>query len=71
MFLIEKKIRKLSPELQQEVYNFVDFLIEKKEKKTMYKDQKRPYGLCKGEIKITDDFQQPLDDDILKEWGML
>ena len=71
MFLIEKKIKKLSPELQQEVYDFVEFLIEKKGKKIVHKNQKRPYGRCKGEIKIADDFQQPLDDDILKEWGML
>jgi len=71
MFLIEKKLKKLSPELQQEVYNFVDFLIEKEEKATLLKDKKRPYGLCKGEIKMADDFLQPVSDDILQEWGIL
>ncbi len=30
--------------------------------------QPRPFGLCAGEFTVPDDFDQPLPDDILKEF---
>lgn len=68
MTIIEEKIKNLPPELQHEVVDFIDYLLEKKVKK---RKGKRPYGMAKGEIKLADDFTAPLDEEILKEWGML
>ena len=65
---IEKKVQNLPPDLQNEVIDFIDFLVEKKMKS---QTGKRPFGLCHGEIKIADDFNAPIDDDTLKSWGML
>jgi antitoxin (DNA-binding transcriptional repressor) of toxin-antitoxin stability system len=30
--------------------------------------QQRPYGLCKGQFTVPNDFDQPLPDDVLKEF---
>ena len=31
----------------------------------------RPFGLCAGEFEVPDDFDDPLPDDILREFGSL
>lgn len=68
MHKIEEKIQKLPPDLQNEVIDFIDFLINKKSRS---QKGKRPFGLCHGQIKIADDFSKPIDDETLKSWGML
>ncbi len=68
MILLEKKLKELSPDLQKEALDFIDFLIENKMK--IKKNHKRPFGLCKGEIIIHDDFYKPMSKEELKEWGI-
>ena len=68
MHTIEEKIQNLPPDLQNEVIDFIDYLINKK---MANQKGKRPFGLCRGQIKIADDFNEPIDDDTLKSWGML
>lgn len=65
----EKILKELSIESQIELKDFINFLLEKEKKRIKHK--KRLYGLCKGEIKISDDFSSPIDEALLKEWGML
>jgi hypothetical protein len=62
-------IKKLSLEKAKEVEDFIEFLIQKEQNQPTRKN--RPFGLCKGEFQISDDFNEPLDKNILKEWGML
>lgn len=54
------KLSSLSPDLKKEVADFIDFLQHKS--KSDKKQLKRPTGLAKGMIKISDDFDEPLDD---------
>ncbi|MBN2440217.1 MAG: DUF2281 domain-containing protein [Spirochaetales bacterium] len=68
MSIIEKKIQDLPPDLQNEVIDFIDYLINKK---MVRQKGKRPFGLCHGQIKIADDFNNPIDDETLESWGML
>jgi antitoxin (DNA-binding transcriptional repressor) of toxin-antitoxin stability system len=35
---------------------------------TKNKKPRRPFGLCKGEFVVPDDFNDPLPDDILNRW---
>ena len=65
---LSKKIKELPPGLQHEAIDFIEFLLAKYKNK---KKGKRPFGLCKGEIKISKDFYEPIDDETLKSWGML
>ncbi len=68
--VIEKKLKRLPLNLQKEVSDFVEFLIQKNEKSES-EQSKRPYALCKGEIKISDDFNASMPEDVMKEWGIL
>lgn len=58
------KIDKLTPEMLEEVNKFLDYILfinsnnntEKLEKK------RNGFGIAKGKITITDDFNEPIDD---------
>ncbi|MCB0375085.1 MAG: DUF2281 domain-containing protein [Sinomicrobium sp.] len=54
------KLSSLSPDLKKEVADFIDFLQHKSKRDK--KQSKRPAGLARGMIKISDDFDDPLDD---------
>jgi hypothetical protein len=54
------KISVLPSDLQSEVNDFVDFLLSKKKKDA--KAKKPVYGCAKGEIYISKDFDEPLED---------
>ncbi len=58
---IHTKLETLTPDLKEEVNDFIDFLIEKssKEKKKKIIPQ---FGSAKGKIKMSPDFDEPLDD---------
>jgi prevent-host-death family protein len=38
---------------------------------TAASDGQRPFGLCAGEFRIPDDFDNPLPDEVLREFGSL
>jgi hypothetical protein len=55
------KLETLPPDLKSEASDFIDFLIEKTKKKN--KDNAVPkFGGLKGKIKISSDFDAPLED---------
>jgi len=54
------KISVLPTDLQSEVNDFVDFLLNKRKKET--KKKKTIFGCAKGEIYISPDFDEPLED---------
>ena len=64
--LIEKW-RNLPLDKQQQVLRFVESLDQHK-----LEIKQRPFGLCKGEFAVPDDFNEPLPDDILDlfEWDL-
>ncbi len=55
-----EKWRSLSLDKQQQVLQFVESLKEQKSEV-----KQRPFGLCKGEFTVPDDFNEPLPDEIL------
>lgn len=55
------KLESLTPELRSEANDFIDFLIEKAEKKSV-KSQSAKFGSLKGKIKLSDNFDAPLED---------
>ncbi|WP_026904086.1 type II toxin-antitoxin system VapB family antitoxin [Pedobacter glucosidilyticus] len=56
---ILEKIRLIPEKYQQEV---VDFILEKKVKKTVISSKKRPLGLLEGKMKMSDSFDDPFED---------
>lgn len=54
------KINYLPADLKSEVNDFIDFLLSKKQKKEKKKIPK--FGCAKGQIYISPDFDEPLDD---------
>ena len=58
--LIEKW-RNLPSDKQQQVLKFVESLDQHKQEEI----KQRPFGLCKGEFVVPDDFNEPLPDEIL------
>lgn len=58
--LIEK-IKKLPVTYQKEVENFVDSIFETKINISQI-EKKRTLGLLKGKMKMSDDFDSPLED---------
>jgi hypothetical protein len=57
------EIMSLPKELQKEVALFVSFLKEKKQKVSQGKGKAtRTSGLAKGLVKMSDDFDEPLED---------
>lgn len=59
---IFEKIRLIPENYQQEVVDFIDFILEKKVKKTTISQNQRPLGLLKGMMKMSDTFDEPLED---------
>jgi len=57
---IYTKLESLPQNLKQEVSDFVDFLFEKSSKKP--KKITPQFGSAKGKIKMSPDFDAPLDD---------
>ncbi|OCQ96778.1 hypothetical protein BCD64_14300 [Nostoc sp. MBR 210] len=59
------KLQTLAPEQQQQVLDFVEFLIQKyaQPEKTQETPQQRILGLHEGEIWMSDDFNDPLPDE--------
>ncbi|WP_316791486.1 DUF2281 domain-containing protein [Pedobacter frigoris] len=55
------KLETLPPELKSEASDFIDFLIEKAKKKKL-KAPTPKFGSLKGKIKLSDDFDAPLED---------
>ncbi|MCF0056938.1 DUF2281 domain-containing protein [Dyadobacter sp. CY356] len=58
--LIEK-VKKLPPSDQKEVEDFVDSILQKKINLPAI-EKKRTLGLLKGKMKMSEDFDAPLDD---------
>lgn len=58
--LIEK-VKKLPAAFQKEVEDFVDSIFEKKINLSKI-EKKRTLGLLKGKMKMSDDFDAPLED---------
>lgn len=54
------KISSLPSEIKSEVNDFIDFLLTKRKKKMVKKKPK--FGCAKGQIYISPDFDDPLDD---------
>lgn len=52
------EFQSLPDELKQQVADFIHFLNQKK----LQKPKKRKAGLAKGKIKMTSDFDAPLED---------
>ena len=62
---ILQKYNYLPLELRKEVVDFIEFLIQKNQKKqTLETPPKRPsnFGSAKGLITMSDDFNEPLDE---------
>ncbi len=55
-----EKIKKVPAAYQQQVEDFVDFILEKKNKSVS--DSERKFGLLKGKLKMSADFDEPLED---------
>lgn len=56
---LQIEINSLPAHLRQEVADFVAFLKSKSAKKTKLKS--REFGIAKGKIQLSDDFDEPLD----------
>jgi hypothetical protein len=61
-FQILEKIKMIPVAYQQEVEDFIDFILQKKVDKKDKEKSKRKLGLLKGKMKMSDDFNAPLDD---------
>lgn len=61
---ILKKIEKLPFNLQKEVSEFVDYLLykSKKHKEKLPIVKQSGFGVLKGKIEMSDDFDEPLED---------
>lgn len=59
---ILEKIKLIPKSYQQEVVDFIDFILEKKVKRTDSPLVKRQLGLLKGKMKMSTSFDEPLED---------
>ena len=57
---LHTKLKQLPSDLKSEVNDFIDFLLSKREKEIEKKTPK--FGCAKGQIYISPDFDEPLDD---------
>lgn len=56
------KIQSLPPALKREAVAFIEYLLQKTQKKTPPSSRKKPiFGSLKGKIHLADDFDAPLD----------
>jgi len=63
--ILEEKLAKLPEEKQNEVIDFIDFLlVQSKKLKNGNKEVEKPaiFGALKGTIIMGDDFDEPLED---------
>ncbi len=58
--MLYTKIKSLPENLQSEASDFIDFLLKKNQKKK--NGIKRKAGFLKGKIKMSADFDEPLED---------
>ena len=56
------KINKLPPAKKQEVEDFIDFVTAKAADKTVDKSVESLFGIMKGKVWMSDDFDEPLED---------
>ncbi|MBK1439709.1 DUF2281 domain-containing protein [Parapedobacter sp. ISTM3] len=54
-----EKVKKIPPAYQQEVEDFVDFILSKKLRSADKDAVKRRVGLLKGKLWMSDDFDEP------------
>ena len=59
---ILEKIKMIPAAYQQEVEDFIDFILEKKGNLKPRQNKGRKLGLLKGKMKMSPDFDEPLDD---------
>jgi len=59
---ILEKIKMIPVAYQQEVEDFIDFILQKKVNKKNEEKTQRKLGLLKGKMKMSDDFNAPLDE---------
>jgi hypothetical protein len=59
---ILEKIKMIPVAYQQEVEDFIDFILQKKVDKKDEEKTNRKLGLLRGKMKMSDDFYTPLDD---------
>ncbi len=57
-----KKIETLPFIEKKEVEDFVDFLLFKNRNKKVSDSKKREFGIFKGKVKISKDFDEPISD---------
>lgn len=55
-----EKIKKIPPAYQQEVEDFIDFILSKKRSVVAKKVSSRKVGLLKGKLKMAEDFDDSL-----------
>lgn len=55
-----EKIKKIPVAYQQQVEDFIDFILEKKYQPSL--ENGRKFGLLKGKLKMSDDFDEPIED---------
>lgn len=58
------KIDKLTPEMLEDVSKFIDYLlfINANNSTTASNSKPNGFGIVKGKIEITDDFDEPIDE---------
>jgi hypothetical protein len=59
---ILEKIKMIPVAYQQELEDFIDFILQKKVDKKDEEKTNRKLGLLRGKMKMSDDFYTPLDD---------
>jgi hypothetical protein len=60
---INSKYNALPDNLKRQVSDFIDFLLEKKQKTSKKNRTKTPkFGSCKGMFEMSPDFDEPLED---------
>ena len=57
-------LRLLPPEKRSEVFDFVEFLHQRNSRP----QNSRPFGLCKGEFTVPEDFDEALPESILRDF---
>ena len=60
-----QEIEQSSDEEMKELFNFLQTI---KKRKKIKQSQLRPYGLCEGEFITPENFDNPLPDEILKQF---
>ncbi len=56
------QINSLSSEMKKKVIDFVATLKDKKDQGQSSEHSTRPFGILKGKIQVSDDFDDPIED---------